>query len=53
MHRKGQVQSHRLPARLCGTKGRQKVEINIEILAYNLGKNKNILISVKKNYFYL
>jgi hypothetical protein len=35
-----------MPDGLCGTKGRQKVEINIKILAYNLGKNKNIHLSV-------
>ncbi len=38
VHREGQLQSHRMPARLCGTQGRQKVEINVEILAYNLGE---------------
>jgi hypothetical protein len=40
-----------MPVRLCGTEGRLKVEIHIKILAYKLGKNKNILLSVKKLFF--
>jgi hypothetical protein len=32
-----------MPVRLCGTKGRLKVEINVKILAYNFGR-KNIFL---------